>query len=65
MAYSRAPPAALPPTQVERQGHETLQHHKERVHSEGKTEEQILRAEGADLPHDTKAGHVKLPGPGH
>ncbi|KAL4439973.1 hypothetical protein ABPG75_002974 [Micractinium tetrahymenae] len=51
------------PTKVEAMGHETLQHHKERLHMAGATDAQMLREEGADLPHDTMAGHVRIHGP--
>lgn len=70
---SPRPPAALslpqggddvaePPTAAEARGHETLAHHKHRLHMEGRTDAEILRDEGADLPHATRAGSVELPG---
>lgn len=50
-------------TQFEKEGHETLQHHKERVtKAPGHTDGEILREEGAALPQDTKAGNVQLQG---
>jgi hypothetical protein len=48
--------------QAESLGHETLEHHKQRTHMEGHTDAEILKDEGADLPHHTHAGHVDLPG---
>lgn len=36
-----------------------------RTHMEGRTDAEILRSEGADLPHATKAGNVTLPGGAH
>lgn len=53
---------AEPPTAAEARGHETLAHHKHRLHMEGRTDSEILRDEGADLPHATHAGGVELPG---
>ena len=48
---------------LEAQGKETLAHHKQRAHPRpGETDTELLKDEGADLPHSTKAGRVNLPG---
>lgn len=50
-------------TKFEEQGHESVQHHKHRTHmGQHPTDVEILKDEGADLPHHTHAGHVDLPG---
>lgn len=44
-------------------GHETIEHHKARANPRpGETDAELLRDEGADLPHDTVAGRVHLKG---
>lgn len=48
--------------QFESRGHLTLKEHKHRAHMEKANEVEILKSEGADLPHHTHAGHVDLPG---
>ena len=39
-----------------------MAHHKLRKHGEGKTDVEILKEEGADLPREAHCGHVDLPG---
>eukprot|EP00887_Chlorella_sp_A99_P000438 scaffold17.g438.t1 len=53
------------PTKAEAQGHETMEHARARTkQAPGKTDAELLREEGADLPHATRAGHVQMPGAG-
>ncbi|GAB4823705.1 hypothetical protein N2152v2_010751 [Parachlorella kessleri] len=43
-------------------GHTKESEYAKRTHLEGKSDAEILRSEGADLPHTTRAGRVELPG---
>jgi len=48
--------------QFEKEGHETIAHHKHRVDMKDATDKEILKEEGADLPHPSHFGSVELPG---
>ncbi|PRW33129.1 hypothetical protein C2E21_7805 [Chlorella sorokiniana] len=61
--YHAGDDALEAPTKLESMGHETLQHHKERIMMAGATDAEMLKQEGADLPHDTDAGKVHIHGP--